>query len=444
MSTKLLRAFMAAWAVLLPLSVSSFAQTAAPSDKLTYVLVSADLRARAPFDGQLLIEFGKSFPQEYIDAADDTSIAGGIRFSVPIQPRGEWLVQSIRIKESALPGSGTSEMIGVASFLKPVSVRVAGAPENKLLLLDMGNLDALVSNSRTTTLRERLNPATHKITIIYRQANFPSVVLAAPQKKGAAKAFTAAKGKSDADIYFSGTATAARGSGPLYSIEAKARYLFSLRRYGAIGAGGTFVSDEGSDVDPDSITVAGSYEKVFVFAPANGVIVRSDFLGGEFDKKKSTKNLTTGLEATLVLPSAQFGETNFAGIDFLGGFEGGKNYKSVPDPDGIGGFWRWKGGANAYLVALRPPFFNRITFDTEYRLRLPRQAEPFTEKIEGEKVTTLTKKPRHYVGSDLNLLFSPAYGLSLKYRYGSLPPAFSFVNHKVSLGFTLQVKQANK
>lgn len=446
MATKLLRACVSAWALLFLPCVSSLAQTgAAPDDKLTYVLVSADLRSRAPFEGQVLVEFGKSFPKEYTDAPDDTSVAGGIRFSVPHAPKGQWLVQSIRIKESPPPPGSTqpAEMTGSASWLKPTAVRVAGEPENKLVLLDMGNLDVPVPGS-TTTLRERLDPATHKITITYRQVNFPSVVLAAPEKTGAAKIFTAAKGKSDADIYFSGAATAARGSKPLYSIDSKARYLFSLRRYGAIGAAGTFVSDEGSDVDPDSITVTGSYEKVFVFAPATGIILRSDFLGGEFNKKNSTRNLTTGLDGTLILPSARLGETNFATIDFLGGFEAGKNFKSEFDPDGLGGFWRWKVGASVYFVALRPPLFNRVTFNTQYRLRLLRDFEPFTEKVGGEEVTTLTKRPRHHVSSDLNLLFSPAYGLTFKYMYGSLPPAYNFVDHKVSVGFSLQLKQANK
>lgn len=442
MSTKPLWLSLSTCALVLLLGVSSLAQTVTPDDKLTYVLVSAERQPREPFKGQVAIEFGKSFPKEYIEAADDPGVAG---FSVPLEPNGQWLVHSVRIKSPVAAAGITSEATGTEQILPVVAVRLAGEPEDKLLLLDMGNLDAPVPrSSSTTTMRERLDPATHKITITYRQANFPSVVLAAPPKSAAGKRFVAAKGKSDADLYFSGMATAARGSGPLYSIESKARYLFSLRRYGAIGAGGTFVSDEGSDVDPDSITVAGSYEKVFVFAPATGVIIRSDFLGGEFNKKKDTENLTTALDATLVLPSAVIRETNFATIDFLGGFEGGKNFKSVPDPDGTGGFWRWKLGANAYFVALRPPLFSRITFETEYKLRLMRDFEPFTEKINGEKVTTLTKKPRHYVGSDLNLLFSPAYGLSLKYRYGSLPPAFSFVDHKISLGFTLQLKQANK
>jgi len=44
----------------------------------------------------------------------------------------------------------------------------------------------------------------------------------------------------------------------------------------------------------------------------------------------------------------------------------------------------------------------------------------------------------------LGLMFAPSYGLTFSYRYGSLPPDFKFVDHKVSADFTLQLKQANK
>jgi hypothetical protein len=59
-------------------------------------------------------------------------------------------------------------------------------------------------------------------------------------------------------------------------------------------------------------------------------------------------------------------------------------------------------------------------------------------------VTTLKKGTRHYFGSDLDLMFSDPLGISLKYRYGSIPPAFKFVNHAVSIGLTFKIKQAHK
>jgi hypothetical protein len=41
-------------------------------------------------------------------------------------------------------------------------------------------------------------------------------------------------------------------------------------------------------------------------------------------------------------------------------------------------------------------------------------------------------------------MFSDALGISLKYQYGSLPPAFKFVDHSTSVGLTFKLKQANK
>jgi hypothetical protein len=289
-----------------------------------------------------------------------------------------------------------------------------------------------------------LDPKTHKIMVRYQQANLPSVTLGPRFKKHEKKTFTAAKGKKDADIYFNGSATGQKGSGPVYSIDAKAGYLQSLKHAGAIGGRATFVSDAHSDIDPDSITATGSYQKIFVLRSPWGIILNSDFLGGEFDKENKTRNLTTELDGTLVLPSHRFGESNFATMDFMGGFEGGHNYKHALNPKGLGNIWRPKFGVNAYFVALAPKFFNRINLSANYLLRLPQTDEPFTEKINGVKISSLTKRPRHYLGVDLGLMFAPSYGVTISYRYGSLPPDFKLVDNKVSVGFTLQLKQANK
>lgn len=394
-------------AVLLLIAVpSAFAQ----DDKLTYVLtrarVNVDEAGCRGADAEcrsIEVLFGESFPDEVAARNPDN-----------------WLVIAVGA-------------VGDRKTVHPQSVEPDAL--NKLVVLRLNE------NLNTGGPLDR---SAHRIIIVYQQQNLPTVTLGQPKKRAAQKIFTAAKGQKDADIYFRGAATGQRGSGPLYSIEAKAGYLQSLRRKGAIGGRMTFVSDEGSDIDPDSITATGSYQKVFVINSPLGIILNSDFFGGEFDKEGETRNLTTELDATLVLPSKRFGEQTFATMDFMAGFEGGHNYEHPLNPDGLGGFWRPKVGVNAYLVALQPKGFNRINLSASYLLRLPRSAEPFTEKIDGEKITSLTKRPRHYVSIDNQFMFSPALGLTLSYRYGSLPPAFNFIDHKVSAGFVIQFKQANK
>jgi hypothetical protein len=294
--------------------------------------------------------------------------------------------------------------------------------------------------------------------IIYAEANTPLIKLSGQKRPNVQKTFTAAKGKSDADIYFSGTAAAEKNSRPAYSIDSKFGYLHNLAKleesgkykdFGSIGATGTFVSSQNSTVDPDSITAAGTYQRAFLFGPSpTGIILTANFIGGEFAKKNKNRNLTTGADATLVLPSKRLNKSEkspaFATVDFLVGVEAGHNYKNDLKPQGIGNFWRPKLGADFYFSVLKPGIFDRITFSTQYNVRLPQSAEIFKETVQGSNKMFLTTKPRHYIASDLNFMIGPAYGISFKYRYGSLPPSFQLVNSNLSVGLILQLKQSTK
>lgn len=296
----------------------------------------------------------------------------------------------------------------------------------------------------TLTVNPALDPSTHRITVRFQLPNFPEFTVGEPKKTGAAKNFTKAKGKEDADIYFSGTVVGARGSKPLYAFESKLGYLFNLKKKGALGPRAEVNAASQSNIDPDSVKASVSYEKLVVLGPARGLILRSDAVGLEFDTENRTRNLITELNGTFVLPPARLGEHTFAAVDFMAGFEGGHNYRHKLNEDGLGNLWRWKFGVNFTLVALKPPLFKRIDFNAGYLVRILSSAEPFTKTINDEDVTTLEKKPRHHVGSDLDFMFSDALGVTLKYRYGSLPPAFKFVDHSVSVGLTFKLKQANK
>lgn len=291
----------------------------------------------------------------------------------------------------------------------------------------------------------KLDLEKNRYVVRFNQPNFPEFTLGAPKKLGASKAFTAAKGESDADIYFSGTATGTKGSKPAYDYTVKLGYLFApCVRCGSIGPKVTVKAAGESNIDPDSIKATATYEKIFVLAPVTGIILRSDFIGTEFDTANRTRNLATGLDSIFVIPTYTVGQNNFFTIDFLTGFEGGHNYRHKLSETGLGNYWRWKFGSKANFILLNPLGLKRINISSEYTVRLLRSFEPFTETIDGEEVTSLRKKPRHYVGTDVDFMFSDALGVTLKYKFGSLPPAFNFVNHSVSIGLTFQLKQANR
>jgi len=420
-----------------------------PVDKLTYVLTAARIKPEVPFRGRIQVDFGESMPKEYVAASVDQALSAtspdnpvGVSFSVNLDP-ANWTVIATRI------GNPTAtEPIGFAAWLKPTAVRREASPGNRIVVLDFaGTFNATTKLFEVAgQATDRFDTNTHQLIVQYRQANFPNVVLGKPKKTGVKQAYTAAKGAKDADIYLTGTITAGSKSKPSYSLEARFAYLQSLKHLGAVGGSFAIDTKEESDFDPDSIRAGIVYEYVRPFRrPAGtGLILRSNVIGGEFNRKNTVRNLVTGLDATIVLPSAQLGETTFATVDATVGFEAGNNYRNKLAPEGIGAFWRPKFGASAYFLALKTPIFDRISFNANYEVRLPRSAEIYSEMQGDTEVFSLTRKPRHRFASDLNFLFTEAYGLSLQYRYGTLPPAFKLERPNVKLGFIIQLKQANK
>ena len=432
-----------------------------PQDKLTYVLVRGGIRpAGLVLPGSIELAFGKSMPKEYVEVQDDPALTrtlpSGTRISFSSRLNAtDWRVQTTRLV------ADHGEMVGHTVWLRPTFLRRGGSPGNRLVILEFDGVPEVITRTDASGQQvqeetgrfivagqppDRLDPTKHQIVVSFRQANFPSVVLGKPEKKGVKKAFTAAKGAKDADIYVTGAIAAGRGSKPLYSLESRFAYLHSLKRFGAFGGSLAVNANQESDFDPDSIRAAATYEYVRPFrrVPGTGLILRSNVIGGEFNRKNTTRNLLTGLDGTLVLPSARLGETTFATADFTLGFEAGNNYRNRLAPKGTGAFWRPKFGAAAYLLALDTPIFDRIAFNANYEVRLPLSAEIYSETEGGNEFFSLTRKPRHRVGADLNFLFSAAYGLSVQYRYGTLPPAFKLERPNVRLGFVVQLKQANR
>jgi hypothetical protein len=419
-----------------------------PQDKKVYVLTRAGIKRFNPLQGNIDVSFGESMPQEYIDAALDPVLTAQASALVPNSQvsvqlnAADWIVTAVRLVDN----TAVNEAAGFTKTLRPVGVRRLN--RQRLVLLEFNLVPDPVTGRMILSGEppDRLDPEIHELRVRYNEDNFPSVVVGKPQKRGTSTVFTAAKGPDDADIYLSGSAAAARRSKPAYAIETKLGYLLSLKKYGSIGARGALKANEEPDIDPDSIKASGVYEYVIPTrgAALSGIILTSDFLGGEFDRKNKTRNFVTGADARWVSRTAELTETTFASIDFLTGIELGHNFRNPLRDEGIGYFWRPKFGATAYLLALEPPLLKRISFTAQYEVRLPQRAEIFSRMDSDNEVFSLTRKPRHYGAADLDLLFSDAYGFTIQYRYGSLPPLFKFAEPSVKLGFVLKLKQANR
>lgn len=262
------------------------------------------------------------------------------------------------------------------------------------------------------------------------------------QAVAGASGYKAAKGKADADVYLSGALASARGAKPTYTADVKLQRGFFTASGGRVGASFTLSAANEADIDPDCVKAALSYRRVFTSSPA--LDLRLDLVSGEFARKDDVRNLASAARLALVPPSLPLGARTFLAFEPFAGFEAGRNL-TRKDVSGGRAVARPLAGANAYLLALQPGgMLDRITLGAEFTLRLPRTVEPFTERRDAAAVTALTRRARPHLGVDLAFQFKAGYGFALQYRHGSLPPAFQRIEHRVALGFTVQLVQQHK
>lgn len=379
------------------------AQTA--TDTLAYELVTASVLTT----GRVEVEFGKSFPKRYLDAGGQM-----------LQPATEWVIE-------------------LRELSNPAAVR--------LVAVTGVFVDANPAQTRLVELvpSETIHPTTNQVRVRLLLGNFPEVMVARPHRQGADAAFGPANGKDDADLYFKGLVVSSTGSGPAYSVDAKAGYTARLGvQGGSLGAKGTYLVDKASDIGPDSITVGASYSKIFVFAPATAIILDSEPFGFELDAKNDTRNLRSTATGQLVIPPWRLAPLSFAAADFLAGFEAGGNQKNAISDDAYDTFWRTVFGANGYLLLQGAPVVKRIDITAAWKVRVLAQNEPFTERVNGTDMTALTDRPRHSLTITTAFMITKAFGFSAGYRHGSEPPTFKYVRHRGELGLLFKLKQIGK
>jgi hypothetical protein len=77
---------------------------------------------------------------------------------------------------------------------------------------------------------------------------------------------------------------------------------------------------------------------------------------------------------------------------------------------------------------------------------LPAFDEPFIRTERQITAVDLSTKARHWV--ELDFSYSPSsfkyLAITAQYQYGDLPPVFTFVDHKVTIGLTFKASQTTK
>jgi hypothetical protein len=85
-----------------------------------------------------------------------------------------------------------------------------------------------------------------------------------------------------------------------------------------------------------------------------------------------------------------------------------------------------------------------VGVDAHYTVRLPRTAEPFQRASLNDGEPILTTKPRHHVETNVNVFLNKGTAITTTYMWGSLPPSFEFVDHQVTIGFTILLAREKK
>jgi hypothetical protein len=176
---------------------------------------------------------------------------------------------------------------------------------------------------------------------------------------------------------------------------------------------------------------------------------------GEFSRNDPSSNIITSGLATFDLKPWKPTKRTFGTLYPFAGFEIGRNLTRPDVINGIPvnlthdrGIVRGLAGADALFALVDPKDVttNLFSITGTYRLRLPTLDEPFIDTL--HQVTSIrnTTKARHWVEADVTYTI-PAWkylSFTATYQYGDLPPIFTFVDHKVTIGVKLQAVQTTK
>lgn len=269
------------------------------------------------------------------------------------------------------------------------------------------------------------------------------------------------------DITLSGAFTAAGGTNPLYQFQLQGG-LYLEKDWRGFRPGfttNTQVNQTASTpvnrttFDPDSITAGLAFQKLKYLdsSPLDlyGIQFDETLPGGEFTRKDPTSNIIVASTAQFILRSfTKPGHRTYGTLHPLLGMEVGHNlnkpreFDSVPiDLSHYNAIVRGIGGANASFAHKSQDATADVwSVTASYVVRIPATDEPLVKTLHQTTTAELTDRARHWVEVDGNLSpWSFRYlSITAKYQYGSLPPAFNFVDHSFSIGLTLKASQANK
>lgn len=280
-----------------------------------------------------------------------------------------------------------------------------------------------------------------------------TVTLAAPERL-----FGVPKSNHDADVYLFGSYLAGAGTKPLYSIDARVAWMPEFRDSGYfLGISSTVAVNSSSSppldkssADPDSLAAALALRFMrrgflFEIEPAKGEFARrypaSSFVPAAMVKWVRDPIFNTSRHAAVFYP--------YAGVEAGANLNKPQTFLGQPlnlSQYGLVGRFVLRGYGAYYIVKKEPDNNDPYLFEfyADYTARFLMTNEPLvtSEYIDGvrQPVLQLQSDPRQYLESGIAWNVSKHVGLEAKYKHGSLPPMFEFLDHQVSVGVTFKTK----
>jgi hypothetical protein len=278
-----------------------------------------------------------------------------------------------------------------------------------------------------------------------------------------------ASSKQNSAVYLSGLYSPAIGSPAQYSIDALVNPQFQLNGKNpcdpTLGFNAQVKTNQRPTVDPDSYFVSPTYNMFILGCGADStsrfsgrsVLLSFNILGPEFEAKGKDLNLvSTAMLSNFFRVWPFWSKPTTTKEHFTAylsptlGLVLGTNTENGLQPSGSGTILRGVAGADfsARFIPPKSLVVKKVLLSATYRVWIPAFPEISTNTVmvpgstKAKDIYSLSSAARNHVQSELDFMFTEAWGITLKDDYGRIPPAFRFVDNSASVGLVFMFSQA--
>jgi hypothetical protein len=318
----------------------------------------------------------------------------------------------------------------------------------------------------TLTLETDVPQGATRVDVTFDKQNRPHVSIepkitgneTKPTIKSKTSTISAAKTKDDATVYLSGTFAPAVGATPDYTTDSKVSQpvkYFGHNQSSMISLAGTVQTDSKGTADPDGFYWGVPIQHIFT----KPYSVQWSVAGMELDKRANAINFVSAPSITGSLDHPFFAKDKkhagvqtvaaSVGLDLTLGVEFGDNLRDTftvanRPGQGQGGFFRGVPSTTAYLIIPNAFHLTKLSLTSSYTARIPTSDELFLETRHTKTpIPLLTSQTRNWIQNTLQFNLTDYLAVQIKHQYGSIPPAFSFVQNSGSIGLVFSFKQTN-